>query len=639
MSEKQIISALVLFFVLLAPVVVIAQEPVPVEISSQKVVAEGKVWFMHKVMKGQTLYSISKAYTVTVNDITGANIIPENGIQEGQILKIPAPTKGSPDAVKTSPAPVKTQAVEGLTSSRQIVPVQQQDERFIYHRVSRGETLSSLSRQYGIPVRDLKKANKGLLYPREGEYLMIPRNKIPETRNQKKTEPAPDTVRMEVQIDSTIISDEADVLRYIGETSEIKDLKGSVRVEVMLPFYLNENSVRSYIDSSRQDSKGKKIYKEVIQPDEWIYEASLPFIEMYEGMLIAVDSLRSMGLEVELNVSDTGADSSAVDRLISSGRLRNADLIIGPVYSFNLERIAAYAEEYDIPVVSPVQLRDQNVLEGNPTLFRVCPSTGVAQDIIVREVATHPGSNVIFMYSDSLMIYPQTSAFWEKLTTTLRNDIDTGGTLLTSHYYTGFIPRNDTYRGVATLETLMKSDRENIIILVTTLTPKVSAAFSTLHTLSRRYKIKVFGYPEIGTLETIDLRYYYDLELMIPSESYIDYTRPSTEAFLKMFRKKYMTEPPAESFAWRGFDMAYYFIGGLAYEGRSFIKRPWRFNPMLLSHDFGFSRDNTGDGFENRNMFLLQYKKDMTVTVTMPWEGTEKSNQLRYPWNYEIQKP
>ncbi len=632
MSEKKMFLSLALFFYLLAPTVVFAQEPVPVpvEISSQKVVAEGKVWFMHKVVKGQTLYSISRAYGVTVNDISVTNNITANGIQDGQIIKIPAAAmqqgqqKATPAQQKETPVQQKETPVQQKETpvQQKETPPQKQDDRFIRHRVQRGETLSSLSRQYGVPLRELKRANKGLLYPREGDYLLIPRRKITETKIQNRPVRVTDTVNPALQVDRDSADSETDILADVIETSVIKELSGSLRVEVMLPFYLYENSDRISVDSSRVDSKGKKIFRELLKHDDWIYDASLPFIEMYEGMLIAVDSLRSLGLEVELNVSDTGADTSTVDWLISSGRLRNADLIIGPVYSYNLERIASYAATYGIPVVSPVQLRNQNILDGKPNLFRVCPSTRVAQDLIVREVAAHKSSNVIFIYSDSLMIDPLTSAFWEKLRTALTDDTDAGTTLLTEHYYTGVVPRYNTYRGVANLETMMKSDMENIIILATVLTPKVSAALSSLHTLSRRYDIKVLGYPELGTLETIDLRYYYDLQMMIPSESYIDYTRESTRAFLDMFRKKFRTEPPAESFAWRGFDMAYYFIGGLALEGRAFLQSPGSFNPSLLSHDFGFRRDTTGDGFDNWNMFLLQYKKDMSVSIKMLEDST-----------------
>ena len=656
MSVKHSISVLAMFFLLMVPMVAMAQEPVPVEISRQKIVVEGKVWFMHNVVKGQTLYSISKAYNVTVNDITLVNNIAGDGIREGQILRIPAVSQQQA-AVKPTATVVKPPVTEPGTPTRQVntttqqanstvqdagtatrqatntgqqaatatrqtgtttsqtVPEMRQDDRFIYHRVAKGETLSSISRQYGISVRDLKKANRGLLYPHEGDYLKIPRRKMSADRVQKRAEPVIDTVRVQVTADTVPAGLEIDTTKAYN-TSIVEKLTGSIRVEVMLPFFLRENGIRSYIDSTRRDSRGNSIKKEVFLPEEWIYDASIPFLEMYEGMLIAVDSLRSLGLEIEINVSDTGADTTAVDRLIASGRLRNADLIIGPVFSYNLQRVAAFAAEYGIPVVSPVQLRDQSVLEGNRTLFRVCPSTAVAQDIIVREVSSHRNSNIVFLYSDSLMIDPQTTAFWEKLTAVVRPDGVTDSTLLSSHYYTGLIPRYDTHRGIFSLENLLSGDRENIIILATALTPKVSAALATLHTLSRQYDIKVFGYPEIGGLETIDLRYFYDLDLMILSESYIDYTRPAVTEFLRIFRKKYMTEPPAESFAWRGFDMAYYFIGGMATEGRSFMERPRKFNPDLLSYDFGFIRTGLGNGFENRVMYILQYKKDMTISVT-----------------------
>ncbi|MCK7529926.1 MAG: hypothetical protein MZV63_02110 [Marinilabiliales bacterium] len=94
----------------------------------------------------------------------------------------------------------------------------------------------------------------------------------------------------------------------------ISRLNGSVRVAVLLPFFIDDNTARSYIDSTKRDAQGNKIYKEVVKPEGWIYEGSLPFLEAYEGMLLAVDSLRTLGLVVELDVFDTGADSARINR-------------------------------------------------------------------------------------------------------------------------------------------------------------------------------------------------------------------------------------------------------------------------------------------------------------------------------------
>jgi LysM repeat protein len=635
MFLKRSLPALLMLLILIMPARLLSQ--VPVEISRQKIVVEGKVYYMHPVQKGQTLYSISRAYQVTVDDITRENEIPYNGIQDGQMLKIPVIT--NPVVVQENPpaivkeearqqnttqaagqAPVKAPSATPAAATASTVRPSTQDERFIYHRVDRGETLSSVSREYGISVRELKKANKGLLFPREGDYLMIPREKIPagHAANQEDFVNGQEELAEEMT-DTLDVSEESEVFTVAAEKTVLTELEGSVRVAVMLPFFLEENSVRSYIDSTKKDSKGNKIYREVNLPGEWIYEGSLPFLETYEGILIALDSLRALGLKVELDAFDTGADTSEVKSLISSGRLEGMDLIIGPVYSSNLGIISSWATEYSVPVVSPVPLRDQNILENRPTLFRVYPSANVAQDISVEELRLHRGSNIIFLYSDTLMSDPRTFDYWRKISSAMEPVSLDDSTIITPHYFTGLIPKNDTYSGVTSFETLLNPYRENIIVLAISQTPKVSSAFSTLHTLSRKYSIKVIGYPEIGSLETIDLRYYYDLELFIPSESYIDFNRQAATEFITSFRKKFGTEPMAESFAWRGFDIAFYFIGGIASHGNAFLNDPGIFNPDLLCLDPMFRRNSRSEGYENRGMYILHYKKDMTIEVITPW--------------------
>ncbi len=631
MSPTRIMPAfIILLTMMLFPAVLYAQ--VPVEVSGQKIVHEGKVYFMHQVQKGQTLYSISKAYNVTVQQLISENAILNNGIQDGQMLKVPAvagvqPGKKDTSAVAKGEArpPVTTQTtVQKETDKPAVAKPLNQDERYIYHRVIRGETLYSIAGVYGISVRDLKKANKGLLFPHEGDYLMIPRKKISAPRPDKKPESTTDTVMLQVEVPDTIaFAGKTEIFTISAERTVINELRGSVKVAVMLPFFINENNSRSYMDSTKRDSQGNMIYRQVSMPGNWIYEGSLPFLEAYEGILIAVDSLRSLGLRVELDVYDIRSDTNEVNRLIWSGMLDDADLIIGPVFSSSLNRMAAYAARRDIPIVSPVPLRDQSILENRPTLYRVFPSAKVSHEVMVKELVSHPGSNVIFLYSDTLMSDPQTSALWHKIRTAMLPDSLSDTTMVTASYFTGMLKKRDTYSGVAAFEGLLKSDRENIIILGFTQTPVVSSAFSTLNTLARKYEIKVIGYPEIGGQETIDLKYYYDLEVFIPIETYIDFNTLAAESFAAAFRKKFKTEPIAESFAWRGFDIAFYFIGGIARYGREFLKDPGIFNPSLLCLSPDFRRERTNDGYENRGLFILHYKKDMTIEVSNPWPKEE----------------
>jgi len=90
----------------------------------------GKLFVVHKVDAGETLYGISKHYAVTVDQILEYNPTADAGLEIGQIIKVPY--------VLRSPKRV----TNGNT-----------------HIVSEKETLFSISRQYGVTVDELKQWN------------------------------------------------------------------------------------------------------------------------------------------------------------------------------------------------------------------------------------------------------------------------------------------------------------------------------------------------------------------------------------------------------------------------------------------------------------------------------------------------
>lgn len=654
-------ATLLIFAAVLIPVLLEAQtpNPVPVTISGQKIVVEGKVYYMHQVLKGQTLYSIARAYAVSVDLLSHENGLTDNAIKDGQVLRIPAAAVEQGQAAMKNAGLATHQQQSGgqtgqagqagqtsqtgqgrttVTGAGQSTPPQQnttaQNEREVRHRVKRGETLGTIANDYGISVRELKKANRGLLFPHEGDILVIPRKGTSNRGSDQRTDQKPERGQIEevtpadtLPADTMAVPDKAEVFTVPGNRTTIGRLDGTVRVAVLFPFFIRENSARAYADTAATDVRGNTSARDQARTTSRIYEGSLPFLEAYEGMLIAVDSLRSLGLTVEMEVYDTGADSAEIKRLLRTGALDDVDLIIGPVFSSNLEQIAGWAAERDIPVVSPVPLRDSHIHENKPTLYRVFPGQRVIQDVIAGEVGANPGSRVIFLYADSAMYDPATAMLWQKVRRAAEGNSasDTGNVV--QYFYTGVTEKRNVYSNVASFESQLDHERKNIIVLSTTSTPVVSSAFSALHSLTKRYDIMVIGYPEIRGLETIDLKYYYDLELQIPSESYIDFESPAAKSFSSMYMKKFRTEPMAESFAWRGFDLAWYFIGGIATGGKGFLKDPGTFYPELLCLDPDFRRDSRQNGYENRGMFMLRYHKDMTIEIVRAgYQSTEEGN-------------
>lgn len=134
-------------------------EPARVDKSEQKIIFQGKTYYVHTVKPGQTLYSICKAYGVSQSDIANANPgVVINPLSVGLALKIPV-AENVPDPTK---------------SVNQ--PVQKDDDKFIYHTVSGKETVFFLHKKYGIPIEDIYRYNpeaeKGISV---GQVIRIPK--------------------------------------------------------------------------------------------------------------------------------------------------------------------------------------------------------------------------------------------------------------------------------------------------------------------------------------------------------------------------------------------------------------------------------------------------------------------------------
>jgi LysM repeat protein len=651
---------------------------VVVERSKDKVVISGVTYYIHQVKKGETAYSISKAYGITVEELTRENPPALYGVNSGQTLRIPfrsvagAPVSQSEttiskrdeskfvyhylkpgetvyflsksydisenEIIQSNPGIDITKLSVGMEiaiprkdfmSSRQIfnepekpqvksqememeqkqtqTQIQEkmpdQEKGYFYHKVQSGESLSSIAKQYDLSLRELKKANRELRFPQVGDYVKVPGVKIPE-----KLESEP------VAIDTVINVPEVSEIKLERPAlfTPVKDLGGSLDVAVLLPFYIKENTVRREIDSSMA-SKGKKNMIVTRKNDDWIYPQSLDFIEMYEGILLAADTLRSLGLNINLHTFDIKSDTVELTKIIQSGKLEGMDLIIGPVYSHNLSIVGAYAKDRGIPLVSPVPLYNNSVLSGNPELFMASSSLEIAQKALARKFGEYPDHNFIFIHSDTLGIDEDVQRFRRLILSELSARMPYEDIKFREfQFYNRSMFNSDS---INRLSHALSDRSKNIIVIASEEAPIISSTIIDVHSLSRKFDVKVFGYPVMKDLDNLDPKYFFDLDLMIYSPYWIDYSKNAVVQFNSDYRQKFLTEPTEKSYAWQGYDIAYYFMSGLAIHGSEFIRHPEIHRPELLETDYDFVSNSPGNGFENRNLFLIRYTKDYEVKL------------------------
>jgi membrane-bound lytic murein transglycosylase D len=126
----------------------------------------------HIVKRGETLSEIARSYRVSVALITGSNPdLRPRSLRVGQRVIIPLSGRGgSAVALASAPRPDVRRAAAVLPADAT-------------HRVRRGETLSAISRRYGVPLARLLDVNELRIDSviRPGDRIRIPRGEASES--------------------------------------------------------------------------------------------------------------------------------------------------------------------------------------------------------------------------------------------------------------------------------------------------------------------------------------------------------------------------------------------------------------------------------------------------------------------------
>lgn len=135
-------------------------EPIQPTVDTPTVAVSGPSFETYTVKKGDSLWAISKRYSVSLNELYAANGLNKNSVLKiGQQVQIP--TEGGSATVSTVTADTYQPTSYNTASSNYIVKP--------------GDNLSKIAKQYGTTVRAIKAANgKTSDMIRVGEKLLIP---------------------------------------------------------------------------------------------------------------------------------------------------------------------------------------------------------------------------------------------------------------------------------------------------------------------------------------------------------------------------------------------------------------------------------------------------------------------------------
>ncbi|MEA2043056.1 MAG: LysM peptidoglycan-binding domain-containing protein [Bacteroidota bacterium] len=522
-------------------------------------------FFYHKVKHKETLYSIAKKYNIGAESILAFNPGSRYGIRLNQVLTIPNVNKGQ---------------------------VEYRDNNFFYHKVSSGETLFSISQQYGTSLKQIQ-----LFNPETKKGLQLGSTiKIPKT-TYDNTEKLP-VSQMETPYTTTPL-DDPDYFTEAGVTPCFDyNYRPShkFKVALFLPLYIEKNKwVLSKYDGIRNKNK--------------FFKNSGRFIEMYEGMLLAVNQMKYKGLSIDLHVFDTKNNETEVRKILSTNDLSNFDLIIGPLYSKNISVVGRYARRHKINIVSPLS-QNQTLIFNNPFLFQVVPSTSMRIKKTSDLISKLYDSTIVIVHNGTEKEKKHIETYKQKLVKSFASRTDINEiTLKTVDYNFG---------GKESIEDAFTVGSKNIVLIPADEEVFVTKVVEQLFLFAEDYDIELIGSPNWELYQNIKIEQLRRMSFNYASPYFIDYDHWRVKNFIKKFRKTYETEPSI--YAFEGYDIGYYFLSALMQYGKNFQfclsandKTP---NKKGIVFDFNFIRTGFHNGYENNGVHFVTYDRNYKLKKT-----------------------
>jgi len=529
-----------------------------------------KKYISYTVKKGETLKGIAKRLGIKTKDLLSLN--PDIGRKPVSETLIIIPNNEY-QQIEEAPNPVENN--NSIPVSDEVPVAEELMNDFVLHKVEKGDTFYNLTRAYNVSKAQLNQLN-----------------------------PSIDSLGLQLDMLLKIkpVADE-DLLVLYRDTIQENTV---VKLAMLLPFRAIEYDT---IDA-KDIFKTKKLVN--ITTD------------IYLGASVAIDSLHSLGVDIELSVFDTGKKDTKLDSILAVTDFDNIDAIIGPLYS---EEVPKVANRTGVPVVFPVYSKKQKSFSSSK-IIKTSADRAIHQEALIDYVLTNYANENILIIGDS-------SA------TSIRNS-DLIKSRLVQHDSINealIIYPNEGYIKKHFVINALKPDVGNWVILATDKRDISSDAINSLislpveepeedeseeedekseeesdepemQILPEDTVIKVFGISKSSQFDKIDNNKLAKLGFTFTSDTFIDENSPEMQLFHSQYLEKNYAYP--SYYATRGFDILFD-IGMRLASGKKLKETFKQGVSYRLESKFEYSKSLFNIS-SNHGIYILKYTPDLTLT-------------------------
>jgi len=528
-----------------------------------------KKYISYYVKKGETIKGIAKRLGIKTKDLLSLN--PDIGRKPVPETLIIIPNKEY-QQIEENAIPVKNNNLIVVSDE---VPVEEElINNFVLHKVANGDTFYNLTRAYNVSKDQLNQLN-----------------------------PLIDSLGLQLDMLLKIKPiDDEDLLELYKDTIEEDAV---VKLAMMLPFRAIEYDT---IDA-------KDIFK--------TNRLANITTDIYLGASIALDSLKKLGIDIELSVYDTGRKDTKLDSILAFTDFDKIDAIIGPLYS---EEVPKVANRTGVPVVFPVYSKNQTRFSSSKIIKTFADREVHQKALIDHVLANYANENILIIGDSSASSIRNSDLIKSKL---LQHDsinealiiYPNQGYIRKDYVINALKPDVGNWVILATDKRVISSDVINSLISLPVEEPEEEedeedekndkeSDEPEMQILPEDTVIKVFGIFKSSQFDKIDNNKLAKLGFTYTSDTFIDENSPEIHLFNSQYLKKNHAYP--SYYATKGFDILFD-IGIRLASGKKLKETFKQGVSYRLESKFEYSKSlfNTSS---NKGIYIIEYNPDLTLT-------------------------
>ena len=534
--------------------------------------AQQKKYISYTVKKGETLKIIAKRIGIKTKELMRLN--PDTGRKPAPETLIIIPNNGYKSPIANN---ILDKLNDSITTEANIAVKDTLANTFVLHKVSKGDTFYNLTRAYNVSEEELKILNP--LLDVSG-------------------------LQLEMLLKIKPIEEENNILIYKDTIQENPSLK----LAMMLPFRAIEYDT----------IEAKDIFK-----NNRLVNITT---DIYLGASMAVDSLIKLGIDIELSVFDTGRKDTKLDSILAATDFSNTDVIIGPLYSEEVPKVAVRS---GTSVVFPVYSKKQTSFKSSK-IIKTFADREVHQEGLINYIYNNYGNENILIIGDSS-------------TTSIRNSNLIKSKLLLHDSINepqiiypnlGYIRKDYVINALkaevgnwvilATDNRVISSDVINSLISLPVEEPEEEEEEEDededededesdepeMQILPEDTVIKVFGIFKSTQFDRIDNNKLAKLGFTFTSDTFYEESSPEIQLFNQQYFNQNHVYP--SYYATKGFDIV--FDVGMRLASGNKLKQTFKNGTSYrLESKFDYTKD-LFKTTSNKGIYILEYNSDMTIS-------------------------